>query len=750
MLRKNVCRNLLAAGLLVFLNFGVIVAQVTIIPVGTPVPTNGDCITLSNSYDFTLSDLTNKSNFQWYVYGGDLQIISGATSSTVTVRSANRSGVYPDGYGKARLRVSYIDANISADCGPQYRDFDLYKLFAPPAYAIIGPKCVSAEKPDTVTYSIRQIVSVNINDQIGIDRYRWSLPNNWENNILYYSGDSSSITFVVSQPLPEPQVITVEVGKCNFNSWHYELEIGQVTEKPTYAVKPPSCLPTSTTTTHIAVNQVSGVNYKWTILNNASWNFINGTNANSQDFIDLNIGTTSGAVVLAATGTCNTAYDTVYINRSLGNDITINGSNCVAADGVYPYTLTPAPNTQISWKVPAGWVVDPNNLHAQQVNIVVAPNATSGYIKASALNCPGDTVSFPVNIKPNKPVINNADHCATRNVAQNYSITAVPNATSYTWTFPTGWSPQTYTSPNGITVTASSTPGTNASGGNILVHANGCQASADAIFAVDFPPTAPGAITRNPATCINLNKVDTVTFTVTNVPGTLYDWVIPAGWSALNPSTSNQITMLTDGVAGNHTVQVRSYTTTTCGFSEYSSLVVPISGIGSNVTVTKTDLIDGGVKIGETLSATFVSGTTYTWYRNDQLFADGRIIDLSVQDQQATYCVDARKTGCVNRACTTSIYTAAAAPVNGSSGVITEGVKVYPNPATSAIDVELSSELSGATLKLLDSTGSTVYTAPATGKATRIKTSDLKKGVYYLKVIGKNKTVERTLLIQDK
>src|ERR1044072_2026328 len=119
--------------------------EIEIVKVGTPLP-QGDCMSPTGNYQFTLNDLTNKSNFSWYAFG-DLEIVSGDNTGTVTVRSVSKNlkvnPIY--GYGKARIRVSYIDGNISADCGPQYREFDLYKLFDKPTekVEIVGPECLT-------------------------------------------------------------------------------------------------------------------------------------------------------------------------------------------------------------------------------------------------------------------------------------------------------------------------------------------------------------------------------------------------------------------------------------------------------------------------------------------------------------------------------------------------------------------------------------------------------------------------------
>jgi len=76
---------------------------------------------------------------------------------------------------------------------------------------------------------------------------------------------------------------------------------------------------------------------------------------------------------------------------------------------------------------------------------------------------------------------------------------------------------------------------------------------AGAIVAKAQVPAQPSTITGPTAVCLG----DTVTYSVTNVQGVTYNWVLPSGWTQTSGSTTHSITVRVGGQAGsNRTITV--------------------------------------------------------------------------------------------------------------------------------------------------------------------------------------------------
>jgi hypothetical protein len=178
-------------------------------------------------------------------------------------------------------------------------------------------------------------------------------------------------------------------------------------------------------------------------------------------------------------------------------------------------------------------------------------------------------------------------------------VAAVPGASSYNWTLPTGWTGSSTT--NSITATGGSTAG------NITVTAtNSCGTSVSRTFAVTSTagsPTQPATISGGTLVCPGGNA----TYSVTPVTGaTSYTWTLPNGWTGT--STTNSINV----VAGTASGSVSVIASNGCGTSPVQTLAVSVS------TVVQPGTISGGAAVCQGNTATYtvpaVAGaTSYNW-----------------------------------------------------------------------------------------------------------------------------------------
>jgi len=195
--------------------------------------------------------------------------------------------------------------------------------------------------------------------------------------------------------------------------------------------------------------------------------------------------------------------------------------------------------------------------------------------------------------------------------SQTYSITADPNATTYTWTVPTGW---TITAGQG-TDSSVVTAGASGENGNISVSAgNTCGTSTASIFAVTVSsatPATPGAITGTAAQCPGVSGQ---TYSITSVSNaSTYSWTVSTGWIITAGQGSNSITVSagTTGQNGNITVTAEN----SCGTSSVSSLAVAVD----NGAPSTPGSISGNATLcagatNQTYSVSAVTNaSTYSW-----------------------------------------------------------------------------------------------------------------------------------------
>jgi hypothetical protein len=223
----------------------------------------------------------------------------------------------------------------------------------------------------------------------------------------------------------------------------------------------------------------------------------------------------------------------------------------------------------------ADWVLYYKNtaLSPAQVTAQVATFRTQGLQRR---NLAGQTVITNPCTVPGQPGTISGNTSVAAGSSQTYSIAAVANATSYTWSLPSGWSgSSTSTS---ITTTAGS------AGGTISVTANNaCGASAARTLAVTIAtctlPAQPGAISGNTSVASGSSN----TYSIAAVSGaTSYTWTLPSGWSGSSTTTSISTTA---GSAGG-TISVRA--NNACGGGTARTLAVSVTGTSSNLALNKT------------------------------------------------------------------------------------------------------------------------------------------------------------------
>ena len=334
-----------------------------------------------------------------------------------------------------------------------------------------------------------------------------------------------------------------------------------------------------------------------------TWTIPGGWSGSSTSTSIATVANTSGGyITVTANNTCGSSTTqsiSVNVNLVPTQPLAITGNTTICSGTANTYQVPAVSGASTyTWTMPGGWTGS-----SATNSLTATSSTTSGNISVAANNSCGSSSSqflaITVNTIPSQPgsVSGNATICA--GTTNTYTISAVGNATSYTWTLPSGWS--------GASSTTSITAQANTTSGNISVVANNtCGASTARTFSVTVtnPPTQPGTISGSTTVCANA----VATYNITAVNGaTSYNWISPQGWTG--SSTSNSITD-TAGVSGG-TILVSAVNS--CGISSAQSLTVNVNSItaqpgaisGNNVVCNNTS---------NTYSITGVSGaTSYTW-----------------------------------------------------------------------------------------------------------------------------------------
>ncbi|MDP2069254.1 MAG: HYR domain-containing protein, partial [Lutibacter sp.] len=258
------------------------------------------------------------------------------------------------------------------------------------------------------------------------------------------------------------------------------------------------CASSSVTFTATPTNGGPTPSYQWKV---------GGTNVGTNSPTYTTTGLTNGqivTVVLTSNATCLTTSTatsnpiTMTVNPNLTPAVTISSddaNNIICAGTSVTFTASPTnggASPSYQWKV-NGTNVGTNSptfttstlTNGQTVTVVLTSNATC--LDSNNIE------SNPITMQVDSPISGITPVFDNTNLAHNptaicpvisglvYTINAIPGATSYNWTFPTGWTITSGGTTNSVTVTATSTAGS----GNVTVRGtNDCGSSNTSVLAV--------------------------------------------------------------------------------------------------------------------------------------------------------------------------------------------------------------------------------------------------------------------------
>lgn len=372
------------------------------------------------------------------------------------------------------------------------------------------------------------------------------------------------------------------------------------------AISGPVSVCRSTSGNFFFVPSVPGAtSYVWTLPSGAS-------GSSNSTFISVNINSTyvTGNICVRAVNACGqsavfcrqlTAITTIpSAPGNISGNITGVCSNSVQTYSVAPITGA----TSYTWTVPANASIISGS-GTNSINVQFGNWGASGNISVRGANCRGQGASKTIvvyNVPPLPGTINGPTVGVCGGSVQNYSIIAMPSASSYVWTVPTGCSILSGQGTVSLTVGFPSGFVT----GNVTVRGvSACGQGSVRTLTIRSTPAQPASIT---GTSSNLCGGGTFTYSIPAVPGAnSYTWSIPANCSiSTNNGSSITVTYTSAFTAGNICVTANN----ACGMSVSRCLSVsrlpatPVSISGSASACLGTT---------QTYSTAQIGTLTYSW-----------------------------------------------------------------------------------------------------------------------------------------
>lgn len=206
---------------------------------------------------------------------------------------------------------------------------------------------------------------------------------------------------------------------------------------------------------------------------------------------------------------------------------------------------------------------------------------------------------------PNTPGVISGPSSGCSTTTVTYSIAAVTDANTYTWTVPSGSTIQSGQGTTSITVLLGTTSG------NVTVTAGsncGTSPAQQKAITVNNVPGAPGTISGQATVCENATNITYSISAVASATG--YTWTVPAGASIVSGQNTPSITVNFGTTSGNVTVTASN----SCGAGAANSLAITVNTLPAAASAITGNSAVCANSTGQTYSISASTGATnYTW-----------------------------------------------------------------------------------------------------------------------------------------
>ncbi|WP_066508259.1 ice-binding family protein [Rufibacter sp. DG15C] len=603
-------------------------------------------VCVGSEQTYSVTDIKVATQYNWTVptgwtilgntTGSSIKVIVGPAGGDITVTASNTCSI------SEVKRKSIIVATAPSP--------------APGAITASNGTNNPCSGTQNVTYSVAAIPNAQ--------SYIWVVPTGWT---ITAGATTNSITVTVGTGAGEISVRAV--NPCG------------PSEKSVLNVLPSSAAPTAATsiagsaapctgeTADYSVSGETGATYfNWALP--TGWRIISGAGTNS---ITVEVGPTGGSITVSGINGCGTSSTTsLAVSPTVKTAPSIiDGplTPCASPEGlVYTYTVGAVQGaTSYFWRVTGGLTISEGQGSAS-IKIKVTSAVTTGTIYVSALNTCGQSTEKSITITPlNKPARPGSITAASTMPCagdQNlrFSITPVAGATSYAWTFPTGWVISGASDGTFVTVRAGTTAG------NVSVVAiNSCGAGTERTLALNptlNSPEKPLSLTGSTSLCSTDREV--VYSVAAGADATGYRWEVPANWTIVSGHGTTSIKVNPGNTGG----IVRVVALNNCGESVAATVSVIVSTTPTPAPgfITTSPIAPCVNQQNVSFSVDEIFGATaYEWtVSGDWAITSGQgtsTIKVTIGSGSGTVSVKARN-GCgLSAASSTTVQPATVAPV---------------------------------------------------------------------------------------
>ena len=332
----------------------------------------------------------------------------------------------------------------------------------------------------------------------------------------------------------------------------------------------------------------------------------------------------AGIVSVYAAGCTNSASVTKNVNpigtpSGVSISTTFVGAPLICGgESNVPFSVTAAAGATYAWTLPAGIsFVSGYDGDEQPIEVDFSQNYVGGSISCTRTTSTAtNTVNYAVSGITTPGAISGPTELCGLSTTQSYtySISEVPNATSYEWLLPTGMTGTSTTATINVNISGNSS-------GSVRVRAiNACGTSAwrtlgvvsiSSPSSISGPSVVCGAATYTiSSAAINQTAQTTFTYSVTNVSGNTYTWTVPSGMTLQSGQGTHSITV---------SVNPSSFTSGQLSVVATSQANANCISSPRTLSVSKaTAAITGPTAICGITNATYSvpsgSGSAYTWF----------------------------------------------------------------------------------------------------------------------------------------
>ncbi len=314
----------------------------------------------------------------------------------------------------------------------------------------------------------------------------------------------------------------------------------------------------------------------------------------------VNISATTTYKVSIRKNNCESTLTTVVATINPAPNPTITGSVNACQSSTSTYSVTNVAGNTYTWAVTGGTIQSGQNTNSINVLWGTGVSGTVQVTETNPTTCATTrSQNITLNVLPN-PVISGNNTVCVSTTNQVYSTPVVANNT-YLWSVPAGGTIVGSATGSSVNVQWSSAGARQV---NVTqTTSSGC--SRQVSYAVTVNPLPTPSITGGNSVCRN----STQAYSVTNVSGNTYNWVVTNGTIQSGQGT-NAISVLWGNTA-NGTVQVtETITATTC--SQVATLNVTLNAAPAP-TITGPATTCTSTTVNRTYSVAAAAGNTFAW-----------------------------------------------------------------------------------------------------------------------------------------